>query len=157
MAEKPAGRQAKKTRPPLPPLAPGEVRLLTGGNPQIPKGDGPGPVAAYIAAMPGWKRAVGERIDALVVETCPDVSKAVRWNSPFWGMPDRGWFLSLSCTARYVKVCFHKGSLLEPQPPVASKHETVRYLHLHEGEAIDEALFTDWIAQAARIDGERMF
>ncbi|MBW7922989.1 MAG: DUF1801 domain-containing protein [Rubellimicrobium sp.] len=142
---------------PLPPLAPGEVRLLTGGNPQISKGDGPGPVVAYIAAMPGWKRAVGQRIDALVTETCPDARRAVRWNTPFWGMPGRGWFLTVNCATHYVKVGFLVGSRLVPLPPVDSKHRTVRYLHLHENEVIDEARFRDWLVQAARIDGDRMF
>lgn len=145
------------TRRPLPPLAPGEVRLLSGGNPQIAKGDGPAPVAAYIAAMPGWKRGIGEGIDALVAEICPEALRAVRWNAPFWGLPGRGWMLSLSCLTRAVKVTFLRGTSLDPLPPVASKVAGVRYLHIDEGEAPDEAQFRDWLRQAAAIDGERLF
>lgn len=148
-----------KWRPkkPLPALAPGEVRLLSGGNPQIAKADGDAPVQAYIAAMPGWKSAVGRRIDDLAVDTCPGVQKAVRWNSPFWGKPGRGWMLNLSCLTRYVKVAFFKGTALDPMPPVASKVDGVRYLHLHEDEALDEAQFRDWLRQAAAVDGAHMF
>lgn len=142
---------------PLPPLAPGEVRLLTGGNPQIAKGDGPGPVAAYIAAMPGWKRGVGERIDALVAETCPGAAKAVRWNSPFWGVPGRGWMLNLSCVERYVKVAFFKGTALQPMPPVESRKDDIRYYHVFEDAGLDEAQVRDWLRQAAAIDGQRLF
>lgn len=154
-----AGEDRGGWRPkaPLPPLAPGEVRLLTGGNPQIPKGDGPGPVAAYIAAMPGWKSAVGRAIDDLVTATCPGALRAVRWNAPFWGMPDRGWMLTLSCTTRYVKVGFLTGHLLTPLPQVESKHHKVRYLHIHEGDTLDAAQFRDWLVQAARVEGDRMF
>lgn len=131
----------------------GKPKLLSGGNPQIPKGDGDGPVQAYIDAMPGWKRAVGRRLDALIVDAVPDVRKAVRWNSPFYGVPDRGWFLSYHCFAKYVKVTFFRGSALEPEPPVASKHDEVRYLHIPEDEPIDEDQFVSWVRQAAALPG----
>ena len=153
----PPRRPKWKPKTPLPPLAPGEVRLLTGGNPQIAKGDGPGPVAAYIAAMPGWKSAVGARIDSLVAEVCPEAARAVRWNAPFWGMPGRGWMLSLGCVTAYVKVSFLRGTLLDPMPPVGSKVPEVRYLHICEGDAPDDARFRDWLRQAAALDGARMF
>jgi hypothetical protein len=127
--------------------------LLSGGNPQIPRGDGDGPVQAYIAAMPGWKRAAGERLDALVVRTVPGVAKAVKWNSPFYGVPGQGWFLSYHCFARYVKVSFFRGADLQPPLPVGSKDPNTRYLHLHEGEEWDEDRLAGWIAQAAAIPG----
>jgi hypothetical protein len=127
--------------------------LLAGGNPQIPKGDGDGPVQAYIAAMPGWKRDVGRRLDELIVRTVPDVRKAVRWNSPFYGVEGRGWFLNVHCFTRYVKVAFFRGASLDPPPPGASKQEGVRYLDIHEGEAVDEAQLADWVRQASRLPG----
>jgi hypothetical protein len=127
--------------------------LLAGGNPQIPKGDGDGPVQAYIAAMPGWKRDVGRRLDELIVGTVPDVRKAVRWNSPFYGVEGRGWFLNVHCFTRYVKVAFFSGASLRPLPPGASKQEGVRYLDIHEGEAVDEAQLADWVEQASRLPG----
>jgi hypothetical protein len=128
-------------------------RLLSGGNPQIPKGDGDAPVQAYIAAMPGWKREAGRRLDDLIVRTVPDVRKAVRWNSPFYGVEGRGWFLSYHCFTRYIKVTFLRGAELDPLPPVGSKDPDVRYVHLHEGEDVDEAQLTSWIRQAAAIPG----
>jgi hypothetical protein len=128
-------------------------RLLSGGNPQIPKGDGDAPVKAYIAAMPGWKREAGRRLDDLIVRTVPDVRKAVRWNSPFYGVEGRGWFLSYHCFTRYIKVTFLRGAELDPLPPVGSKDPDVRYVHLHEGEDVDEAQLTSWIRQAAAIPG----
>ena len=132
-------------------------RLLSGGNPQIPKGYGDAPVQAYIAAMPGWKQAVGREIDALVTRTVPGVRKAVKWNTPLYGVEDGDlWFMSYHCFAKYVKVAFFRGASLDPVPPVASKHPEVRYLHLHEGEAIDEGRFTAWVAQASRLPGEKM-
>lgn len=130
----------------------GTVRLLSGGNPQIPKGDGDAPVQAYIAAMPGWKRAVGERLDALIVATVPDVRKAVRWNSPFYGREGQGWFLSFHVFTHYVKVTFFRGAALEPLPPGASKDEQVRYLDLREGQ-FDEEQIGDWVKQAAALPG----
>ncbi|WP_425340498.1 DUF1801 domain-containing protein [Ciceribacter sichuanensis] len=127
--------------------------LLSGGNPQIAKGDGDAPVQAYIAAMPGWKREAGRNLDALIVRTVPDAHKAVKWNSPFYGVEGQGWFLSFHCFTRYIKVTFFRGSALQPVPPVASKDEVARYVHIHEHEAIDEALLSDWIRQAAALPG----
>lgn len=134
----------------------GDVTLLAGGNPQIPKGDGEGPVQAYIDAMPGWKHDVGRWIDDVVTRTVSDVSKAVRWNSPFYGVEGQGWFLSFHCLTKYVKVTFLNGSSLDPPPPVESKHEGVRYFHIHEGDGLDEG-FTDWVKQASELPGEEMF
>ena len=130
-----------------------EPKLLSGGNPQIPKGDGGAPVQAYIAAMPGWKRDIGERLDQLIDRTVPDVQRAVRWNSPFYGVDGQGWFLSFHCFTRYVKVTFFRGASLDPAPPVESKDEEVRYVHLHEDEELDDELLTGWIAQAAALPG----
>jgi hypothetical protein len=132
-------------------------KLLSGGNPQIPKGDGDEPVQAYIAAMPGWKSDVGRRLDELTVKTVPDVRKAVRWNSPFYGIEGQGWFLSFHCFSHYVKITFHNGAALDPPPPVQSKHDQVRYFHLHEEDELDEELLTDWITQASQLPGEPLF
>jgi hypothetical protein len=132
-------------------------KLLSGGNPQIAKADGDAPVKAYIAAMPGWKREVGRRLDALVVRTVPKVKKAVRWNTPFYGVEGRGWFLAFHCLTRYVKVAFFRGASLRPVPPVPSKQKHVRYVHVHEGERIDARLLATWIRQAAKLPGERCF
>jgi hypothetical protein len=131
--------------------------LLSGGNPQIAKGYGDAPVEAYIAAMPGWKRDVGRRLDALVVRTVPGVRKAVKWNSPFYGVedPEGGWFLSFHCFARYVKVTFFRGAQLDPVPPGASKHRQVRYVDTHEDQ-LDEAQLATWVKQASQLPGERM-
>ncbi|WKZ81608.1 MAG: DUF1801 domain-containing protein [Acidimicrobiia bacterium] len=134
-----------------------EPVLLTGGNPQMPKGDGDAPVQAYIAAMPGWKGDVGRRLDALVVATVPQVRKAVRWNSPFYGIEGAGWFLNFHCISRYVKVAFFNGSSLRPLPPVESKMESVRYLHVFEDGDFDEAQFAEWVRQASELPGEPMF
>lgn len=135
----------------------GKPVLLSGGNPQIPKADGDAPVQEYIAAMPGWKHDVGRRLDALIVRTVPDVRKAVRWNTPFYGVEDQGWFLAFHCFAKYVKVTFLRGTLLDPVPPVASKQGEVRYFHIHEGDVLDEELVTGWIRQAAALPGEHWF
>lgn len=132
-------------------------KLLSGGNPQIPRGDGDGPVQAYIAAMPGWKHDVGRRLDDLIVKTVPDVRKAVRWNSPFYGVEGQGWFLSYHCFTRYIKVTFLNGASLDPKPPVVSKHRDVRYLHVPEDGEFDEARFIDWVRQAAGLPGEPLF
>jgi len=130
--------------------------LLAGGNPKIPKGDGDGPVQAYIAAMPGWKRAVGRRLDALIVRAVPEVHKAVKWNSPFYGVEGDGWFLSIHCYTRYVKVAFFRGTSLRPVPPGKSKNEGTRYLDIHEDDDLDEAQFADWVRQARRLPGEHL-
>ena len=131
--------------------------LLTGGNPQIAKGDGDAPVQAYIAAMPGWKHDVGRRLDALVGRTVPDVRKAVRWNSPFYGIEGRGWFLGVHCLTKYVKVAFFNGAALHPLPPVESKKPGVRYFHIHEHDPFDEELLANWIRQASELPGEDCF
>ena len=132
-----------------------EPILLSGGNPQIPKGYGDAPVQAYIAAMPGWKSEVGRRLDTLIGRTVPGVEKAVKWNSPFYGTEKDSWFLSYHCFAKYVKVTFFRGTSLDPVPPVGSKHPEVRYLHIHE-DGFNEAQLADWIGQASRLPGERM-
>jgi hypothetical protein len=127
--------------------------LLSGGNPQIAKADGDAPVQAFIAAMPGWKRDVGRRLDALVTRTVPGVRKAVKWNSPFYGVEGQGWFLNFHCYTKYVKVAFFRGTSLRPMPPGMSKHEDVRYLDIRENDAIDEKLVTSWIRQASELPG----
>ena len=130
--------------------------LLSGGNPQIAKADGDAPVQAYIAAMPGWKREVGRRLDALIVRTVPGVQKAVRWNSPFYGVEGQGWFLSFHCFTHYVKVAFFCGASLRPLPPGMSKQKDVRYLGIHEDDQLDEAQLAVWVKQASQLPGERM-
>ena len=137
--------------------AAGEPTLLAGGNPQIPKGDGDAPVQAYIAAMPGWKRDVGRHLDALIVRTVPDVRKAVRWNSPFYGIDGRGWFLAFHCLTKYVKVALFRGMSLRPLPPGESRQKNVRYLHIHEDDPLDEELVASWIRQASELPGENLF
>ena len=132
-------------------------RRNAGGNPYIPKGDGNASVQAYIAAMPGWKRAIGRRLDALVEEHLPGVRKAVRWNTPFYGIEGQGWFLAFYCYRRYVQVTFLNGAQLEPMPPKPSKVENVRYLEIHEHGDIAEERLADWIEQAAALPGERVF
>ncbi len=127
-------------------------RLLSGGNPQIAKADGNAPVQAYIAAMPGWKSEVGRRIDAVITRAAPGVRKAVKWNSPFYGVDGQGWFLNFHTFARYVKVAFFRGASLRPPPPGASKHKEVRYLDIHQGE-LDEAQLRAWVRQAAALPG----
>jgi hypothetical protein len=134
----------------------GKPALLSGDNPQIPKGEGDAPVQAYIAAIPGWKRNVARQVDRLVVRTVPGVRKAVKWNSPFYGAGDEGGFLSFHCFTKYVKVTFFRGTSLEPVPPGESKHKEVRYLDVYEDEPLDEAQFKDWIEQASRLPGERL-
>jgi hypothetical protein len=129
--------------------------LLAGGNPQIAKAEGDAPVQAYIAAMPGWKRDVGRRLDALIARVVPGVRKAVKWNSPFYGAKGEGWFLSFHCFTRYVKVTFFRGASLRPVPPGESKHKNVRYLDIHEGE-LDEAQLAAWVKQASQLPGEKM-
>ena len=129
---------------------------LAGGNPQIAKADGDAPVQAYIAAMPGWKRDVGRRLDALIARTVPNVRKAVKWNSPFYGIDGQGWMLSFHCFTRYVKVAFFRGTSLRPLPPAASKHKDVRYLDIHEDGELDEAQLAAWVKQASQLPGERM-
>jgi hypothetical protein len=129
------------------------VVLLSGGNPQIAKADGDAPVQAYIAAMPGWKSDLGKRLDALIVRHVPHVQKAVRWNSPFYGVEGQGWFLSFHCFTHYVKVTFFRGTSLQPMPPGPSKDPNTRYVDIRESDALDEAQWASWLKQAAALPG----
>ncbi|MBB4189657.1 hypothetical protein GGE07_006353 [Sinorhizobium terangae] len=138
------------------PAAATEPTLLSGGNPQIAKGYGDAPVQAYIAAMPGWKSDVGRRLDALIVRTVPDVQKAVKWNSPLYGMDGQSWFLGIHCFTKYIKLTFFRGASLNQPPPVASKMEHARHFHIHENDQLDEAQLAAWFKQASEIPGERM-
>ena len=131
-------------------------RLLSGGNPQIAKGEGDGPVQAFIAAMPGWQREAGARLDALVVRAVPQVRKAVKWNSPLYGVEGRGWFLGIHCFTKYVKVAFFRGASLVPIPPGQSKTKETRYLDIREDDRLDEARLAGWVKQASQLPGERM-
>ena len=135
---------------------PAQPVLLSGGNPQIAKGYGDAPVQAYIAAMPGWKSDVGRRLDTLIVRAVPGVSKAVKWNSPFYGLQGQGWFLSLHCFAKYIKVAFFRGTSLNPVPPGESKQKDVRYFHIHENDELDEVQFAGWVKQASQLPGEKL-
>jgi hypothetical protein len=154
------GPPAKKPKPGASQAKPNKVRegekvavdLLSGGNPQIAKADGDPPVQAYIAAMPGWKRDLGKCLDALIVRNVPNVRKAVKWNSPFYGIEGQGWFLSFHVFTRYVKVTFFRGMSLRPVPPGASKHKDVRYIDIHEDD-FDEAQMATWVKQAAALPG----
>jgi hypothetical protein len=146
MAKTTSKRSAKVAKP----------ALLAGGNPQIAKADGDAPVQAYITAMPGWRRDVGRRLDALIVRTVPGVRKAVKYNSPLYGGEGEGWFLSFHCFTNYVKVAFFRGASLRPVPPVESKQEDVCYLHIHEDDQLDEAQVAAWVKQASKLPGERL-
>jgi hypothetical protein len=128
------------------------VVLLSGGNPQIAKGDGNAPVQAYIAAMPGWKRDLGKRLDSIIERSVPNVHKAVKWNSPFYGIDGNGWFLGVHVYTNYVKVAFFRGAELRPVPPDPSKDKYTRYYNIHEGK-LDESQFADWVKQAAALPG----
>ena len=130
----------------------GKPKLLSGGNPQIPKGEGDAPVQAYIAAIPGWKSAAAARLDKLVEKTVPGVRKAVKWNSPFYGVEGKGWFLSFHVFTRYIKVTVFRGAELDPLPPVGSKDPNTRYVHI-ESEDFEEKQLAEWIRQAAAIPG----
>ena len=156
-AAKPTGAAGKVERSSAPsskaPSTAAKPALLAGGNPQIAKADGDAPVQAYIAAMPGWKRDVGRRLDALIVRTVPHVRKAVRWNSPFYGVEGQGWFLNFHCFTKYVKVAFFRGTSLRPVPPGESRHEEARYLDIREDDQIDEKLVAGWIRQASKLPG----
>ncbi len=143
-----AKKTAKKAR-----AAAAKPKLLSGGNPQIPKGDGDAAVQDYIKAMPGWKKDIGVRLDAIIVQTVPQVKKAVKWNSPFYGNEGDGWFVSFHVFTQYVKVTFFKGTSLKPVPPGESKHKEVRYLNIHQ-DSLDEAQFADWVKQASQLPGE---
>jgi hypothetical protein len=156
MAGKASKKSAKVAKKASVRRAAAKPALLSGGNPQIAKGYGDVPVQAYIAAMPGWKRDLGRRLDALIVRTVPDVSKAIKWNSPFYGIEGQGWFLGIHCFTKYVKVAFFRGRSLRPLPPGESKQREVRYLDIHEDDQLDEAQFADWVKQASQLPGERM-
>ena len=132
-------------------------KLLTGGNPQIPMGDGDAPVQAYIKAMPDWKSGIGRQLDKLIVQTVPNVCKAVRWNTPFYGIEGQGWFVAFGCSTKYVKMTFFAGTSLDPVPPVESKQETVRYFHIFENDQLDETTLVSWIRQASALPGEAVF
>jgi hypothetical protein len=129
------------------------VTLLAGGNPQIAQAEGDAPVQAYIAAMPGWKRDLGKRLDALIVRNVPNLHKAVKWNSPFYGIEGQGWFLNFHCYTKYVKVAFFRGTSLRPVPPGESKHKEVRYLDIPEDDQFNEAQLATWVKQAAALPG----
>jgi hypothetical protein len=133
-----------------------QPKLLSGGNPQIAKAYGEAPVQAYIAAMPGWKSAVGRRLDALITRTVPGVTKAVKWNSPLYGVEQGSWFLGLHVFTRYIKVAFFRGASLRPLPPGKSKQKEVRYLDIHDNDPLDETQFAAWVKQASQLPGERM-
>ena len=156
-ATKPSAKAVKPTKPAAksPTRKSAEPVLLSGGNPQIAKGFGDAPVQAYIAAMPGWKRDLGRRIDALIVKTVPGVHKAVKWNSPLYGVEEGSWFVSYHCFTKYLKVTFFRGTSLEPVPTGTSKHAEIRYLDIHEG-AFDEKQFVAWVKQASKLPGEKM-
>ncbi len=130
-----------------------KVTLLAGDNPQIAKADGDEPVQQYLDAIPGWKQDAARRLDAIIVRAVPNLKKAVKWNSPFYGVEGGGWFASFHCFTKYVKVTFFQGSALRPPPPVGSKHPDARYYHVHENEEIDEKLVTSWMKQAAKLPG----
>jgi hypothetical protein len=149
------GKKLKKAKKATAKRSSAKPKLLSGGNPQVAKGDGDAPVQAYLAAIPGWKRDLGRRLDALIVRTVPKVHKAVKWNSPFYGFEGRGWFLGLHCFTNYIKVTFFRGTSLRPVPAGESKHPEVRYLDIREGE-LDEAQFVAWVKQASGLPGEKM-
>lgn len=151
-----SAKPRKKSAKPAARKSAAEPKLLSGGNPQIAKGYGDGPVQEYIAAMPGWKRDAGKRIDALVVQAVPHVDKAVKWNSPLYGIEGQGWFLGIHCYAKYIKLAFFRGAALRPLPPGESKQKEVRYLDLREDDDLDEAQFMDWMKQASEMPGEKM-
>jgi hypothetical protein len=146
----------RKTAPKSPSRKVPKPKLLSGGNPQIAKGYGDAPVEAYISDMPGWKSDVGRQLDALIEQAVPDVYKAVKWNSPFYGIEGEGWFLSYHCFTKYIKVGFFRGTSLRPLPPGKSKQKEVRYLDIHEDNQLDEAQFAAWVKQASQLPGERM-
>ena len=157
VAAKKVAAKAAKARKAKPPSGNGAgPPLLSGGNPQIAKGYGDAPVQSYIAAMPGWKSDAWRRLDALIARTVPNVYKAVKWNSPLYGIEGQGWFLGVHCFAKYIKVAFFRGASLRPVPPGASKQKDVRYLDIHEDDRVDEAQFAAWVKQASRLPGERM-
>jgi hypothetical protein len=153
MARKAAAKPTTRKKKTPAKRAGSKPALLAGGNPQIPKGEGDAPVRAYIAAMPGWKRDIGRRLDAIVQQNVPGVRKAVKWNSPFYGVEGQGWFFNFHCFTNYVKVAFFRGTSLRPVPPGGSKHPDVRYVDIRQDEGFDEAQMAAWIKQAAALPG----
>lgn len=147
--------EGKPKRPPLKPGPDGIVRL-SGGNPQIAKGYGNEVVQKYIAAMLGWQSDVGRKLDAIIEKAVPGVQKAVKWNTPFYGLEQDIYFVSYHCMTKYVKVAFHNGAELNPLPPGTSKQAKVRYLDIYENDTLDEDLFADWVAQASKLPGEKL-
>jgi hypothetical protein len=143
-----------KTKPAAKPIS--KVKLLSGGNPQIAKAYGDAPVQAYITAMPGWKSEVGQLLDAIITRTIPNVGKAIKWNSPFYGIEDEGWFLSFHCFDKYIKVGFFRGTSLRPMPPGESKQKEVRYLNIYEDDQLDENQFSGWVKQASELELEKL-
>jgi hypothetical protein len=156
MAGKTSKKSAKVAKKAAAKRVAAKPTLLSGGNPQIAKADGDAPVQAYIAAMPGWKRDVGRRLDALIVRTVPGVRKAVKWNTPFYGVEGQGWFLGFHCFTKYVKAAFFRGTSLRPVPPGKSKSKDTRYLDIHEDDQLDETQLAGWVKQASQLPGERM-
>lgn len=156
MAKKSPKKATPKKAAPKQPAPDKPVKLLSGGNPQIAKGYGDAPVQAYIAAMPDWKRALGARLDEIITGAIPGVNKAVKWNSPFYGVEEGVWCLSFHCFAKYVKVAFFRGASLRPLPPGESKQKEVRYLDIREDDELDEKQFAAWVKQASKLPGERM-
>jgi hypothetical protein len=154
MATRKTSARKKKSRAKGNPAA--RPKLLSGGNPQIAKAQGNAPVRAYIAAMPGWKRGVGRRLDALIARSVPGVHRAVKWNSPFYGLEGRGWFLSFHCFTNYIKVVFFRGTSLQPMPPGPSKQKEVRYLDIHQHDDIDDAQLVAWVKRASELPGVKM-
>lgn len=157
-AKTPAKSPTKKSMATAKPTAAGKratakPKLLSGGNPQISKSEGDAPVQKYIAAMPGWKRDVGRRLDAIISRAVPQVQKAVKWNTPFYGIKGQGWMLDFHCFTKYVKVGFFRGGSLRPLPPGVSKDKNVRYLDIYENDKFDEAQFKDWVKQASKLPG----
>jgi hypothetical protein len=153
MAGKTSKKSAKVAKKAAAKRVAAKPTLLSGGNPQIAKADGDAPVQAYIAAMPGWKRELGKRLDALIVRNVPNVRNAVKWNSPFYGIEGQGWFLGIHTFTRYVKVAFFRGASLRPVPPGPSKDKNTRYIDIHEGDELDEAQMATWVKQAAALPG----
>jgi hypothetical protein len=153
-----SAKTAKPTKPTAKsaPRKSAKPKLLSGGNPQIAKAYGNEPVQAYIAASPGWKQDVGRELDELITRTIPNVYKAVKWNTPFYGFEGEGWFLGFHCMTKYIKVAFFRGKSLRPLPPVESSQKEVRYFHIHENDELDEAQFTAWIKQASKLPPVKM-
>ena len=156
MASKTTKKSAKVAKKAAAKRGAAQPVLLSGGNPQIAKGYGDAPVQAYIAAMPGWKSGLGRRLDALIERTVPGVRKAVKWNTPLYGLDGESWFLAYHCFTRYLKITFLRGASLRPVPPGESKQKDVRYLDIHERDELDEAQFAAWVKQASELPGERM-